>query len=481
MKRTTKLLLLFTVVAVFAMFSHCSKNEKNETYWYPLRFITETYPPFNYVGAVGITGLSGDLLKEICTRLDIPFEVEVLPWSDAYAEAQKTSNAMLFSTVMNEERKDLFKWAGPITSLDWYFYASSDNPIEVNSLDEAKQVGKIGVVQDYAISQYLEQSGFQNLVYCNDQAAAFELLLQGGIDLFPSDKYAAEKSLESLGKNIYAVIPEMTIRTEMMYFAFNKQVPDGVVADFQRMIDQAKSDGLMKTLYEKYLNSSDFPGTLQIYTEQYPPLTFRNNFGEISGFGTDIVQEIMKRNSIYADITLTMWSIGYDLALVNPNFCLFTMDRTPIRDTLFQWVGPLGTNATYFYTRAGSGITITSLDDARNLSAIGTVTSWFSDQYLRDLGFTNLVSDPDPEVMTEKLFQDEIQAFVCSSVTFPDILRGLGYNYNQVVPEFVLLSSDYYIAFSKNSSPAMVDQWQSALEAMRSDGTYDAIYHRWFP
>jgi len=481
MKRIATLLLMLSIVVAFALFSRCSKNEHDETYGYPLRFITESYPPFNYAGPDGVTGLGGDLLKEICRRLDIPFEVELLPWSEGYALTQETSNAMLFSTIINDERKDLFKWAGPYASINWYFYASADHPVSLGSLDDAKLVGKIGVIPDYSITQYLEESGFQNLVYCTDQADAMNQLLQGEVDLCPCGEFAAQSALESLGKTIYSVIPEITIRIEMVYFAFNKQVPDQVVADFQREIDRTKTNGFLQQLTEKYLNSPDFPGTLQIYTEQYPPLTFRNNSGEISGFGTDIVREIMKRNDTYANITLSLWSIGYDLALVNPNFCLFTMDRTPIRDTLFQWVGPLGTNATYFYTLAGSGITITSLEDAKNLSAIGTVTSWFSDQYLRDLGFTNLVSDPDPEVVTEMLFQGHVDAFVCSSVTFPDILRSLNYSYDQVVPEYVLMSSDYYVAFSKNTSLDLVGQWQSALEAMKTDGTYDAIYHRWFP
>ncbi|MBN1198130.1 MAG: transporter substrate-binding domain-containing protein [Bacteroidales bacterium] len=481
MTRTNRISLLIILSGLLAVFSGCNKNQENETYWFSLDIMTESYPPFNYAGAQGVTGLSGELLKVICSRMNIPFNVDILPWSEAYTLAQGTANAMLFSTVLNDERKDLFKWAGPIASLDWYFYASADHPIPLTSLDEAKQIERIGVVPDYAITQYLEQSGFQNLVYCTDQATALEMLLGGEIDLFPSDQYAAQQALESLGKTIFAVIPEITIRTEMIYFAFNRQVPDEVVSDFQRQIDQAKNDGTLKSLYEQYLNSSDFPGILQIYTEQYPPLTFRNNFGEITGFGTDVVKEIMQRNHVFSNITLTIWSIGYDLALVNPNFCLFTMDRTALRDTLFQWVGPLGTNATYFYTKAGSGIIITSLEEAKNLTAVGTVTSWFSDQYLRELGFTNLVSDPDPQVMTEKLFQGEIDAFVCSCVTFPEILSGLGYSYSDAVPEYILMSSDYYIAFSKNSSPLLVGQWQTALDDMKTDGTYNAIYHRWFP
>jgi len=157
------------------------------------------------------------------------------------------------------------------------------------------------------------------------------------------------------------------------------------------------------------------------------------------------------------------------------------MDRTELREELFNWVGPIGTNTTYFYTKAGSGISITSLDDARNLNAVGTVSSWFSDQYLRENGFTNLVSDGDPAVMVEKLMSGQIDAAVCTDVTFPDILKASGYQYNEVNPAFVLMSSDYYIAFSKGTSASIVNQWQDALDAAKTDGTYVAIYRKWFP
>lgn len=43
------------------------------------------------------------------------------------------------------------------------------------------------------------------------------------------------------------------------------------------------------------------------------------------------------------------------------------------------------------------------------------------------------------------------------------------------------MASDFYIAFSKNTSPAIVSQWQSALDEIKLDGTYDAIHQKWFP
>lgn len=474
MKRT-----LIFLVPILLLFIQCEKKSE-DAYHFQFRFLTEQYKPLNYIENDSLTGLAPEVLKEVCAQLNIPFVVNVLPWDEAYALALQSDNAVLFSTILNSTRKDLFKWAGPVASLDWMFYSSSQNQITLNSLDDARKSGRIGVLKDYSITQYLLGEGFSNLVYCNDNIDAFDRLLKGEIDVFPSDRITAEAALDALEKSHYSVTPRLTIRTDLVYFAFNKKVPDDVVSDFQRQIDRMKDNGMMSVLYRKFMNSSEIPGTLQVYTEQYPPLTFRNGQGEITGFGSDIVFEIMHRNHIFPEVKLSLWSIGYDLALTNPNFCLFTMDRTALRDTLFQWVGPIGTNFTYFYTKAGSGITISSLQDAKNLSAVGTVNSWFSDQYLRELGFTNLVSEGDPRALTDKLLQGKIDAFVCSGVTFPDILKGLGYQVNQVVPSFTLMSSDYYIAFSKSTPSATVSQWQSTLDALKLDGTYHAIYQKWF-
>lgn len=469
----------FLALFLILLFTQCDKNNDDVAYRFKFKFLTEDYRPFNYVEGADITGLAPEVLKEICNQLKIPFEVSVLPWDEAYAITQATDNAVLFSINMSSLRKDLFKWAGPIAATDWLFYAASKNLVELNSLNDAKKVDKIGVIKDYSIEQFLIQEGFTNLVYCSDVVDAFDKLLNGEIDLYPSDKFTAEAALKELNKSIYSVSAKLVIKTDMSYFAFNKNVPDDVVADIQQQIDLLKANGSFKVLYQKYFNSSDFPGTLNLYTEQYPPLTFMNKFGEITGFGSDIVKEIMKRNNLFANIRLSSWENGYNLALYNPNICLFTMDRTDIRENLFHWVGPIGTNTTWIYTKAGSGITISSMEDAKKLESVGSVSSWFSDQYLKEQGFQNLVSDSDPSVMAEKLMKGEIDAFVCSSVTFPSILKELGHQYSEVVPSFSLMSSDYYISFSKGTSSTIVSQWQTTLESMEADGTYDAIYQKW--
>lgn len=458
----------------------CEKGTVNH-YYYDFQFITEIYKPFNYTESGEIKGLAPAVLKAICRNLEIPFKVSVLPWEEGYHLARTTPGAVLFSTSMNSQRRDLFKWAGPIASLEWKFYAPAQSRLNPGSLDEAKQVRAIGVLKDYTIEQYLVNQGFTNLVYCNDHLDAIKKLISGVIDLYPSDRYTTEAAMKSLGQSEYNLKEVLPVKTELIYFAFNKEVPDQVVADFQEEIDRLKSSGYLKQLSEEYLSTSDCPGILQIYTEEYPPVTFLDKYGEISGYGSDVVKEIMKRNRIFDKIRISAWSNGYALALDNPNFCLFTMDKTAIRESLFQWVGPIGTNTTWFYVRKNGGISIKSLEDARKLTSVGTVSSWFSDQYLRNLGFTNLVSDKDPGVMATRLMQGKTDAFVCTDITFPDIIEAAGYSYADVTPAFSLMSSDFYISFSKNTLPATVNLWQTTFDQMKKDGTIASIRKRWFP
>ncbi len=473
-------LLFCSFVTICTLFPSCNKDDHDSSR-IQLRFISEEYKPFNYELDSRPAGLAPDLLKEICSQLDMEYQIEFLPWTQGYSETLNNTNTVLFSTALNSTRKDKFKWAGPIASLDWNFYAASQNAFSLYDLDDAKAVGKIGVIEDYAIEEYLVQEGFTNLVYCTDVNDAVNKLLTGEVDLYPSDPYTTASALEALGKNPYALSDVLTIKTEFLYFAFNMNTSDDVVAGFQEAINTTKKNGKLKELTQAYLNTSSYPDIMQFYTEPYPPLTFRDQDGEIRGYGTDIAKEIMKRNQVCYDIHLSSWRNGYQLALNNPDFCLFTMDRTEIRENLFQWVGPIGTNTTWFYTRSGSGVSVESLSDAKNLQAIGTVSSWFSTQHLQELGFTNLVYDGDPNVLAEKMMKGELDAFVCTDITFPDILGELGYSYSDVTPAFSLMSSDFYIAFSNTTSPGTVQKWQSAFNTLKNDGTLEAIRQNWFP
>jgi len=219
---------------------------------------------------------------------------------------------------------------------------------------------------------------------------------------------------------------------------------------------------------------------LKMLTEEYPPVTFLKD-GKVSGFVTDVVREIISRQGLRDNIQLMSWEEAYKEALSSPNTVLFSTERTEKREKLFQWVGPVGKNSSIFYAKKGSGIRIKSLDDARKVAKIATTTDWFTEQYLKSQGFTNLVSSPLPAANVRQLMEGEAQISIFTDITIPEIVRKAGYSMNDLEPVFTVSNTYFYIAFSLGTPAGTVEKWQSILDGLKSDGTFEKIYRKYLP
>ena len=180
------------------------------------------------------------------------------------------------------------------------------------------------------------------------------------------------------------------------------------------------------------------------------------------------VREIAARQGIPDNIRLTSWKNAYNMALLYPKVLLFSTERTPERESLFQWVGPVGKNDAILYARKGSGIRISSLDEARNVAAIATTTNWFTEQQLKREGFTNLLSSPEPRANVRQLMNGEVQLSVFTDITIPEITREAGYSMTDLEPVFTVGRTYFYIALSHDTPAEVVAAWQSALLATRN-------------
>lgn len=219
---------------------------------------------------------------------------------------------------------------------------------------------------------------------------------------------------------------------------------------------------------------------VQMLTEEYPPVTFMKD-GKVTGFVTDIVREIIARQGVPDQIRLTSWDEAYNVALSNPNVVLFSAERTEKRENLFQWVGPVGKNSAILYAKKGSGIKINRLEEAKKIAAIATTTNWFTEQYLKDKGFTNLVSSPLPITSVEQLMNTEVQISVFTDITIPEIVKNAGYSMDDLEPVFTVSNTYFYIAVSRGTPVEMVKKWQSILDGLKVDGTFEKIYRSYIP
>ncbi|MGL1863135.1 MAG: transporter substrate-binding domain-containing protein [Pseudodesulfovibrio sp.] len=110
---------------------------------------------------------------------------------------------------------------------------------------------------------------------------------------------------------------------------------------------------------------------LQVITEIAPPASFIDTDGNLTGLAVEIIQAIQQEIGDHTEIQVMPWARGYQELTTNSNVALFSTTRTPARENLFQWVGPLFTTRWIIYARKDSGLRITSLEDAKSIKRIG--------------------------------------------------------------------------------------------------------------
>ena len=455
-------------------------SSNTETSGDHLTILTEEYAPLNFTKDGSLTGQATEVVVELLKRSGTDATINIVPWEEGYKAVLEQPNTALFTTVMTPERKDRLQWVGPVTTLDTNFYALKGSGIVIKTLDDAKKVVSIATVTDHHTEQVLKDEGFTNLQsYPNDQAA-LQKLLSGEVQLYITTNVAVPMLLENSGATMDDVENVFTVSTDLAYIAFSLTTPPELVARWQSALDGMKRDESFNRIYAKWLPSEMPPGIFQLMTEEYPPITFMKE-GKPSGFVTEMVQEIASRLHIPDNIRLTSWKNAYNMALLHPNVILFSAERTPEREELFHWVGPVGKNNTIFYAKKGSGIVIKTLDDAKQVEAIATTTDWFNEQYLKDEGFMNLVSSADPAENVRKLMDGEVDLCIFTDLTIPEIVKNAGYSMDDLEPVYTVIQTYFYIALSKDTRQEVQEDWQSALDALKEDGTFEEIYQRYLP
>ncbi|MFH0966704.1 MAG: hypothetical protein V1862_03350 [Methanobacteriota archaeon] len=71
--------------------------------------------------------------------------------------------------------------------------------------------------------------------------------------------------------------------------------------------------------------------------------------------------------------TFLPWNEAYKKAITDPNTAIFAIAKTPDRENLFQWVGPVLLYNISLYSKRSKNITITSNDELVNYK-FGVVT-----------------------------------------------------------------------------------------------------------
>ncbi|WP_319470228.1 transporter substrate-binding domain-containing protein [uncultured Pseudodesulfovibrio sp.] len=217
--------------------------------------------------------------------------------------------------------------------------------------------------------------------------------------------------------------------------------------------------------------------------EDYPPYSFPEN-GQAAGFVSEVVRLILdEAGQGETAIHFYPWARAYMKLQNGSGDVLYPMARTPGREALFRFVGPVFSDAVYFYKKRNASLTLTSIEDAKKVTSIGVTRNDLYHQLLKEKGFINLDVSSKQEHDFRKLFEGRVTLVPMGEKSirnFMDRVQGLDLDmFEKTGPMWY--RSEAYVAFSKQVPVNVVQKWQEILDRLKGTGKYEAIMNRYFP
>ncbi|MDB5892741.1 MAG: amino acid transporter substrate-binding protein [Rhodoferax sp.] len=224
--------------------------------------------------------------------------------------------------------------------------------------------------------------------------------------------------------------------------------------------------------------------TVRILTEEYPPYNYTDH-GVITGLGTEVVQAVLKEINVEGQIQSVPWARAYETALASDSVLVYSMNRSKEREKLFKWIGPITPTDFYLFALKNRNLQLAELADARGLQ-IGTVNQDIGEQYLALNGFAigrNLQSSNRYELNYEKLKRGRIDLWVMNELGAYYMARQAGDDPSVTLQKAFriaeLSGGGNYMAFGNKTPDALVERFRRGLEAIKRNGTYDALQRKW--
>jgi len=218
---------------------------------------------------------------------------------------------------------------------------------------------------------------------------------------------------------------------------------------------------------------------LHLLTEDYPPFNMRVNGGStgnaddpVTGISVDVVRELFKRAGTEYTIQIYVWNRSYNMALKKPGYGVFSTFRTPEREPLFNWVGPLVPNNWTLMGKKSRNIKISTLDDARKYK-IGGYKGDAIAAFLEKEGFKIEYAIYD-HLNARKLDGGKIDLWATGNLLGPYFSKKEGLSGLEQV--FMIKESFMSLALNKSVSAETVAKLDKILEEMKADGTVEQIF-----
>lgn len=218
-----------------------------------LVFVTTDWPPYAMLEQGQPAGMNVDIVKELCKRLGIEGEIQVLPWKRALRYVEKGEADAIFSARYTEERaKFMYYPSEHINDEKTIILARKGSGIKANSIEDLK--GKsIGIVRGYAYGPELEKYQEMRKKVCDNDEQLVKIFANGLISLAAGmDEGSMRYLCKKAGIETEVVL---VLDSTQSYIGFSKAKGEKgrIMGDkFSNALKQMREEGEIEKIQNKY-------------------------------------------------------------------------------------------------------------------------------------------------------------------------------------------------------------------------------------
>ena len=226
---------------------------------------------------------------------------------------------------------------------------------------------------------------------------------------------------------------------------------------------------LIMFLFSTSAFSSDF---IEVVTEELKPLNYTED-GLIKGSATTIVRKVLNKADVPYQIRVYPWARAYLRAENFKNILIYTMNRSPEREPLFKWIGPVTPqkdslsrySTSLFKLRDNTDVVAESLQDAKKYR-VAVVRKDTNYDFLTSQGFSNLTLISTRAQSIKMLLQGRVDLIMGSHPSLKEEFVLLGEPFDQVEVVLPARKAKLYMAMSIHTSDELVGKIRKAHQEL---------------
>jgi polar amino acid transport system substrate-binding protein len=216
-----------------------------------------------------------------------------------------------------------------------------------------------------------------------------------------------------------------------------------------------------------------------LLTHPEPPFT-TGTAAAPTGLAVELVETILKRTGDTGAVQVVPYPRLMREVQRGPSTIGFIVARTPEREALMQWVGPIVVSPCRLYMKAGAAMLPRTLAESRTLGRIGVTRGGIDARYFEEHGFGNLGYGESQATDLRKVYLGRLDATPMAAVVFDSVLDEIGLKRSDFTwAPFTLYDSLVYAAVSPDVPGTVVRSWSAALDGLKRSGEYAEMLARY--